>query len=205
MTKINGLYAITPDSSDTAGLLAKTAAVLQGGARIVQYRNKSQDGALRLAQAQGLADLCCRYGALLLINDDIELARQVAADGVHVGRDDTGVAEARRRLGPDAIVGASCYDQLALAEAAVAAGASYVAFGAVYATPVKPDAPRAPLTLFSAAKSLGVPSVAIGGIKPDNALAVIEAGADAISVIGALYDAPDPQAAAETLAGLFKR
>lgn len=203
MTKIKGLYAITPDTGDTSNLLAKTEAVLQGGAAIVQYRNKSQDAALRLLQAQGLAALCRRYGALFLINDDVELAQQVQADGVHVGKEDAGVAEARRKLGPQAVVGASCYDQLGLAEAAVAAGASYVAFGAVYATPVKPDAPRAPFTLFSAAKSLGVPSVAIGGIKPNNAAAVIEAGADAISVINALYEAKDPKAAAQTLAGLF--
>jgi thiamine-phosphate pyrophosphorylase len=205
MTKINGLYAITPDTRDTGGLLAKTEAVLQGGARILQYRNKSHDAALRLEQAQGLAVLCRRYGALFLINDDVALAQQVNADGVHVGKEDAGVADARRRLGPDAVVGASCYDDLALAEAAVHAGASYVAFGAVYATPVKPDAPRAPLSMFGAAKALGVPSVAIGGITPDNAAAVVAAGADAISVISALYDAADPKAAAESLAGLFNR
>jgi thiamine-phosphate pyrophosphorylase len=121
-----------------------------------------------------------------------------------VGRDDADVSEARQALGPDAIVGASCYNQLALAESAVAAGASYVAFGAVYPSTVKPDAVRAPLSLFGAAKALGVPSVAIGGINLANAAAVVEAGADAISMISALYDAADPKAAARQLAALFK-
>jgi thiamine-phosphate pyrophosphorylase len=203
MTKINGLYAITPDSADTARLLTQTAQILQGGAAIVQYRNKSNDSTLRLAQAEGLAALCRCHGALCLINDDVELAQQVGADGVHVGRDDAGVAEARRQLGPDAVIGVSCYNQLELAEAAVAAGASYVAFGAIYPSTVKPDAVRAPLTLFGTAKTLGVPSVAIGGINLANAAAVVEAGADAIAVISALYEAPDPKAAASVLAGLF--
>jgi thiamine-phosphate pyrophosphorylase len=204
MNKIQGLYAITPDTADTGWLLVQTEAILQGGARIVQYRNKSTDAALRLTQAGELAALCRQHGALLLINDDVTLAQQVGADGVHVGRDDADVSEARQVLGPDAIVGASCYNQLALAESAVAAGASYVAFGAVYPSTVKPDAVRAPLSLFGAAKALGVPSVAIGGINLANAAAVVEAGADAISMISALYDAADPKVAARQLAALFK-
>lgn len=204
MNKIHGLYAITPDTADTGWLLVQSEAILQGGARIVQYRNKFTDAALRQEQAGELAALCRRHGALLLINDDVALAQQVGADGVHVGRDDADVSEARQALGADAIVGASCYNQLALAQTAVAAGASYVAFGAVYPSTVKPDAVRAPLSLFAAAKPLNVASVAIGGINLANAAAVVEAGADAISMISALYDAVDPKAAARQLAALFK-
>ncbi|RXZ43894.1 thiamine phosphate synthase [Crenobacter cavernae] len=205
MTKnFRGLYAITPDTADTDGLLAKTRAILEGGAAIVQYRNKSRDAALRRTQAEGLLALCREAGALLLINDDVELAREIGADGVHVGRDDAGIADARRILGADAIVGVSCYDQITLAETAVAAGASYVAFGAVFASSVKPEAIRAPLTLFHEAKRLKVPSVAIGGIGPANARQVVDAGADAISLISALYDAADPEAVARELSALYR-
>ncbi|KZE28872.1 thiamine phosphate synthase [Crenobacter luteus] len=205
MTKpFGGLYAITPDTADTASLLARTRAILAGGAAILQYRNKSSDAALRREQGLGLLALCREHGAIFLVNDDVELARALGADGVHVGRDDAGIADARRVLGANAIVGASCYDKIELAEAAVARGASYVAFGAVFASSVKPEAVRAPLSLFADAKRLAVPSVAIGGISPANARQVVEAGADAISLISALYDAADPTAVARELAALYR-
>lgn len=200
---IKGLYAITPDSDDTERLLEQAAAALQGGARALQYRNKSRDAARRLWQASLLASLCRSRGATLIINDDAQLARAVGADGVHLGRDDGDIAAARALLGPDAIIGASCYNQLDLARRAVAAGADYVAFGAVFPSATKPDAAAAPLGLFAAAAGLGVATVAIGGIHAGNAGRVIAAGADAIAVIGGLFDQLDPQAAAAELAALF--
>lgn len=200
---IHGLYAITPDTDDSERLIEQVSAVLDGGARILQYRNKSEDQVRHLWQANILASLCKSRNALFIINDDVELALAVGADGVHLGRDDGDIAAARARLGPAAIIGASCYDSLELAEQAVKAGASYVAFGAVFPSATKPAAVRAPLSLFAAAKALGVPSVAIGGISAANAAEVIAAGADAIAVIGGLFDNDDPALAAETLSQLF--
>lgn len=200
---IHGLYAITPDTDDSERLIEQVSAVLDGGARILQYRNKSEDQVRHLWQANILASLCKSRNALFIINDDVSLALAVGADGVHLGRDDGDIAAARARLGPAAIIGASCYDSLALAEQAVKAGASYVAFGAVFPSATKPAAVRAPLSLFAAAKALGVPSVAIGGISAANAAEVIAAGADAIAVIGGLFDNDDPALAAETLSQLF--
>lgn len=200
---IHGLYAITPDTDDSERLIEQVSAVLDGGARILQYRNKSEDQVRHLWQANILASLCKSRNALFIINDDVSLALAVGADGVHLGRDDGDIAAARARLGPAAIIGASCYDSLELAEQAVKAGASYVAFGAVFPSATKPAAVRAPLNLFAAAKALGVPSVAIGGISAANAAEVIAAGADAIAVIGGLFDNDDPALAAETLSQLF--
>lgn len=200
---IHGLYAITPDTDDSERLIEQVSAVLDGGARILQYRNKSEDQVRHLWQANILASLCKSRNALFIINDDVSLALAVGADGVHLGRDDGDIAAARARLGPAAIIGASCYDSLELAEQAVKAGASYVAFGAVFPSATKPAAVRAPLSLFAAAKALGVPSVAIGGISAANAAEVIAAGADAIAVIGGLFEKDDPALAAETLSQLF--
>lgn len=203
MTRLEGLYAITPDSDDSEWLIEQVSNVLPHGVRLLQYRNKSGDTVRRLWQANLLASLCRSQDVAFIINDDIELALAVGADGVHVGRTDAAVAEARARLGPGAIVGASCYNDLQLAENAVAAGASYIAFGAVFPSQTKPDACAAPLTLFAAAKPLGVPSVAIGGITADNAPQVVTAGADMLAVIGGLFDTADPAASASVLAGLY--
>ncbi|WP_374497057.1 thiamine phosphate synthase [Vogesella indigofera] len=204
MQTFNGLYAITPDTDDSERLIEQVSAVLDGGARILQYRNKGSDAVRRLWQASILASLARSRNALFIVNDDVELAHAVGADGVHVGRDDAGIAAARAALGPGAIIGASCYDSLALARAAVAAGASYVAFGAVYPSATKPGAVAAPLSLFADSADLGVPRVAIGGITAANAGAVVAAGADAIAVIGGLFEQADPGAAAHTLAALYR-
>jgi len=205
--KLAGLYAITPDAADGAHLLARVGQALErageGGWAALQYRNKLAAAPLRLAQARALAALARANGVRFIVNDDIELALQVDADGVHLGRLDGSLAEARRRLS-GRIVGATCHDSLAAARAAVAAGADYVAFGSVFPSRTKPAAVRAPLALFGEARALGVPLVAIGGIDAHNAAEVIRAGADAIAVISALFDAPDVAARARALTNLFK-
>ncbi|KAB2314618.1 thiamine phosphate synthase [Betaproteobacteria bacterium SCN2] len=199
----SGVYALTPECADTARLLAMVEAALQGGAAAVQYREKTGDVALRFEQASELLPLCRKYGVPLIINDDLRLADLADADGVHVGREDAGLREARIILGPKKIVGVSCYQSLELARKAQAEGADYVAFGSFYASPTKPQAQRAPLQLLRDAAGLSVPVVAIGGITAENAAEVIAAGADSIAVISALFDAPDVVAAARELNRLF--
>lgn len=200
---IRGLYAITPDTDNSEQLIEQVSAALDGGARILQYRNKGSDAVRRLWQANILKSLAQSRGALFIVNDDVALAEAVRADGVHLGRDDDAIAAARARLGDGAIIGASCYNSLDLARSAVAAGASYVAFGAVFASGTKPGAVHAPLSLFADAAGLGVPRVAIGGITADNAGQVVAAGADAIAVIGGLFDGDGIAERAATLAALY--
>jgi len=200
-----GLYALTPDEPDTQVLVAKVRAAIAGGAAAVQYRNKPAEPGLRRAQAEALAGLCREAGVPFVVNDDLALALAVDAAGVHLGREDGDLAAARRRLGRARLLGASCYDRLELAAAAVAAGADYVAFGSVSASPTKPAAVRAPLALLGAARHLGRPVVAIGGITLENAPAVIAAGADALAVISALFDAGDIAGRARAFQELFVR
>ena len=204
MNPIKGLYPVTPDLADTALLVGKVQRVLAGGAQVLQYRNKTADDATRRAQAAALLEVCRRHGALLIINDDVELARELGADGVHVGADDAAVAAARTRLGAGRIVGASCYNDLARAQSAATAGADYIAFGSFFASRVKPGAVRAQLSLLSAARGLGLPVVAIGGITLENAGALIAAGADAVAVISALFAAPVAGIAAREFGRLFQ-
>ena len=204
--KLAGLYALTPDLADTAALAARTGLALSGGASAIQYRNKAASGELKLEQAVALRALCSARGALFIVNDDVELAHAVGADGVHLGRDDASIAAARARLGDAAIVGVSCYDEFERAQAAIAAGADYIAFGSFYRSRVKPAAARPPLPLITEAKArwphIGV--VAIGGITAANAAPLIAAGADAVAVISALYDAPDIALAARELLACFR-
>jgi thiamine-phosphate pyrophosphorylase len=201
-----GLYAVTPDEPDTGVLKHKVRKALAGGARIVQYRNKSANARLRLEQGAELLALCRKAGALLIVNDDLDLALAIGADGLHLGRGDTALAAARAKLGEGRLLGASCYDSLDLALAARSSGADYVAFGSAFPSATKPGATRAPLGLYREAKALlDSPIVAIGGITPENARTVIEAGADAIAVIGALFGAPDIEAAARRFDRLFQQ
>jgi thiamine-phosphate pyrophosphorylase len=199
-----GLYLITPDEADTPRLLARVAAVLPHAA-LLQYRNKAADAGLRQAQAEALAVLCREHGVPLVINDDAVLARAVAAAGVHLGEDDGDIVAARGLLGEDAIVGVSCYDDLSRAKAAAAAGASYIAFGAFFPSTTKPNARHATPDLLRDSAGLGLPRVAIGGITPDNAGGLVEAGADLLAVIGGVFDAPDPAAAARAFQSFFDR
>jgi thiamine-phosphate pyrophosphorylase len=198
-----GLYAITPDETDTARLLARVETVLGAGAAWLQYRNKRADGPLRSAQALALLPLCARYRVPLLINDDWRLAATIGADGAHLGEDDGDIAAARAALGADALLGASCYDDPVLARQAVAAGASYVAFGAFFPSPTKPNARVAAPSVIASSAPLGVPLVAIGGITPDNAGALVAAGADLLAVISGVFDAPDPAAAVRAYNAAF--
>jgi thiamine-phosphate pyrophosphorylase len=201
---ISGLYAVTPDRSDTEALARQVEAAVRGGARFVQYRNKSAPLPLQLSQARRLAALCGRLGARLIVNDSIDVALESGADGVHLGRDDGDVAAARRRLGQERCIGVSCYDEIERAREAIAQGADYVAFGSFHRSPTKPSAARATLDLLRQAKrAFPTPVVAIGGIDADNAGAVIEAGADSVAVISALFDAADIESAARGIAALF--
>ena len=200
-----GLYAITdalliPDDRLTE---AVEQAIL-GGARLIQYRDKSHDDARRLTQARALNELCQHHAVPLIINDDVELAAQVGAAGVHVGKDDSAFAIARARLGGNALIGVSCYDRLDLALEAVRAGADYVAFGAFFPSPTKPTEIRASVALLRKARAaLNVPIGAIGGITPDNAPLLLDVGADALAVVSGVFGQPDIQAAARRYANLF--
>jgi thiamine-phosphate pyrophosphorylase len=204
MATISGLYALTPDLLDTDELIVRVTAAIAGGAAALQYRNKIASPPLRRAQALALRDLCAVQGTIFIVNDDVNLAYAVDADGVHLGRDDVPLVRARQRLGSTAIIGASCYDSLECAAAAVAAGADYVAFGSFFPSSIKPDAVRVEAALLTAAKvRWNVATVAIGGITPATAPALIAAGADALAVITAVFDAPDVTAAAKAFRDAF--
>ncbi len=199
-----GLYAITPETADTARLLMQVEAALAGGVAAVQYRDKSGDVARRHEQASELVALCHRFNVPLIVNDDLRLADLCDADGVHLGRDDGSLREARIILGRDKFIGASCYQSLEVAQAAQAAGADYVAFGSFFPSPTKPAAGRADADLLRAAtRVIRVPIVAIGGITLENASQLLDAGADSLAVLSAVFDAPDIRAAAHALNQLF--
>ncbi|MDR7133562.1 thiamine-phosphate pyrophosphorylase [Lysobacter niastensis] len=200
----SGVYAITPDENDTTQLLARVQTVLQAGAAWLQYRNKTADGPLREHQATQLLPLCRAWRVPLIINDDWRLAAAIGADGTHLGEDDGELVAARAALPAGTILGASCYADLTLARRAAAAGADYVAFGAFYPSPTKPHARRATPDLLRDAAQFGLPRVAIGGITPDNALPLVQAGADLIAVISGVFDAPDPAAAVRAYLSCFK-
>jgi thiamine-phosphate pyrophosphorylase len=204
-SRVHGLYAVTPDEPDTAALVEKVRQALRGGARVVQYRNKTASGPVRRQQAAELLDICRKMSAPLIVNDDLELAIALDADGVHLGHGDADLADARRRLAPGKLLGASCYDRIDTARSAIDRGADYVAFGAAFATAIKPGAPRAPLSLYAQAKAeLGVPIVAIGGVTPDNAGALKAAGVDAVAVITALFGARDIEGRAREFCRIFE-
>lgn len=200
-----GLYAVTPDWSDTPRLIAVTEAILRGGCRMVQYRHKATSACHRQEQAGALRQLTARLGALLIVNDDIELALAVSADGVHIGADDGDIAETRRRLGPDRLLGVSCYQDAALAQDASLLGADYIAFGSFFPSLTKPRAKRAGLDLLDRQLTgLSQPVVAIGGITPENCAPLVTAGADLLAVISDLFNAPDITARAAAYQHLFE-
>lgn len=198
-----GLYGVTPEWDDTDRLLRSVRQAAAGGMRSLQLRRKDIPDAQRAEQARVLAPLCRELGVVFLINDHWRLALEVGADGVHLGRDDADVAAVRAQAGPDLLIGASCYNELDRAVRQLDAGADYIAFGAVFPSPTKPQAVHAPLPLLGQAQALaavrGLPRpavVAIGGITPANAALAVQAGADAIAVITGVFEAPDVRAAA---------
>lgn len=202
---LTGLYAIT-DAGLTHGaaLIPAVTAALRGGARIIQYRDKGDDQRRREQEAAALNALCQAHAALLIINDDVELAATVNAAGVHLGRDDPDLQAARARLGQRAIIGVSCYNQLTLAQTAATQGADYVAFGRFFPSRTKPDAVAAsPELLRAARREIDLPLVAIGGITPDNGRLLLDAGADMLAVIHGVFGQPDVEAAARRFADLF--
>ncbi len=197
----NGLYIIT-DCVTLSGeiLLHKTRVILANGASMLQYRNKQHDPEL----AKSIQDLCKQFNVPFIINDNVELAGMLKADGVHLGKDDPDCKSARAILGSSAIIGVSCYNQLTLAQAAEADGADYVAFGAFFPTNSKTDTVTADISLLTQAQQqLPVPIVAIGGICPDNGELLISAGANFLAVISNIYHAEDTAAATRKMVKLF--
>lgn len=204
-TRMRGLYAITD-----AGMLASDRcmtdieAALRGGCAALQYRDKSDDHERRLRQARLLKDLCHKYKTLFIINDDVELAVDVDADGVHLGRDDLQLVQARAQLGSHRLIGVSCYNSLERAIQAQTEGADYVAFGSFFASETKPGAVRAtPVLLEQAHAQVQIPIVAIGGIALDNAASLVRAGADMLAVITALFNSGNIEHTAREFCQLF--
>jgi len=201
---INGTYAITPDCADTADLLRRVRQALVGGISVLQYRNKTASLALCREQALALCKLAHEFSVPFIVNDDVLLAAHVGADGVHLGAGDGGVAEARAVLGANKLIGISCYNRLPAAISAARAGADYVAFGAFYSSPTKPYAVVASKEILSLARAqLAVPIVAIGGITLSNGAPLVQAGADALAVISALFNSPNICATAQKFSNLF--
>lgn len=203
--RLRGLYVITDTVHFTRDALVRAVAdAIAGGARIVQYRDKSDALARRLAEASALRSLTLEHEVLFLINDDLDLAEAVAADGVHLGREDGAINAARARLGSDAVIGASCYNSFERARDAAQAGVDYVAFGSFFSSTTKPDAVPAGLELLTRAKQeLSVPVCAIGGITKETAPGLITAGADMLAVISAVFAATDIEVAARDFSTLW--
>jgi len=203
--KFKGLYAITDENliSEENFELAITSA-LQGGSRIIQYRDKSDNQKKKLQQASRLRSLCTQYHAICIINDDIELAIAINADGIHLGRDDISITQARKRLGVNSLIGISCYNDLDLALSAEKNQANYVAFGAIFSSPTKPNTSNAELSLITAAKEqLSIPVCAIGGITEKNISQAIEHGADMAAVISGLFSSDNIKNTASILSNKF--
>ena len=205
MIRLSGLYAITPEVPATGSPLAtQMKQAIAGGARLVQYRNKGEDSLQRLREAQALLAVCHSAGVPLIVNDDLELAARIGADGVHLGKDDANPREARRRLGPRAIIGVSCYDRLEDALRAQKVGADYAAFGRFFPSSTKPLAVQATPALLSRARErLTLPLVAIGGVTPENGRSLISAGADMLAVVDGVFGQPDIHAATAAFNNLF--
>ena len=201
---MNGLYLVTPDWDDTAALLARSEEALQAGVALLQYRHKSAGDTLRRAQSGALLALCRRYRTPFIVNDHIELCLELGADGVHLGGTDASVAHARALVGPDLIVGASCYGERALALQAAGEGASYVAYGGFYPSRVKQYAvTTAPDIVDWSRQTIALPVVVIGGMTPENAAPLVARGADLVAAISSVYGAPSPGQAASRFGDLF--
>lgn len=198
-----GIYAITPEDRSGAALADAVATAVEHGVEAVQYRDKSRDPARRRSDAEALLAVCRPRRVPLIVNDDVDLALAVGADGVHLGRDDEALAAARTRLGAAAVIGVSCYDEAGRALAAARDGADYVAFGSFFPSVTKPGAVRATTDLVAEVRGrIETPIVAIGGITADNAPPLLESGVDLLAVVHAIFGAPDVAHAVRRLAGL---
>lgn len=202
-----GLYAI----ADTAWvgpeqIVAAVAGAIAGGANMIQLRDKQGHVSNDKDCLLSLVETCRKNGVPFIVNDDTELAVQTGADGVHVGQADGDIAAIRKRLGPDAIIGVSCHDNIDTARKAVSRGADYVAFGRFFPSRTKPDAPAADIGILGQARAaVDVPVVAIGGITPDNSVRLLAAGADLLAVIAGIFDQPDCKAAAAAYRNIFQQ
>jgi len=207
VNRLRGLYAVTPgESTGNLPLSSRVEQAIAGGARIIQYRAKGGDPDRRRSEALALLAICHGWGIPLIVNDDLGLAEAIGADGVHLGRDDADPREARRRLGPKAIIGVSCYDSFERARWAQDIGATYAAFGRFFPSATKPEAVPARLCLLRRGRrALNLPLVAIGGINRENAGTLIAAGADLIAVVDGVFGQPDIRASALALSRLFSR
>ena len=205
--RLRGLYVITAaDVLSAEHLTLAVTQAIEGGATLVQYRDKNSDAVKRETESRALLEICRSYQVPLIINDDVALAHTVGADGVHLGRDDASVADARRTLGRNAIIGVSCYNLLARARMAEAAGADYVAFGRFFTSRTKPHAVLADVELLRSARAeLRIPIIAIGGITPANGARLIEAGADMLAVVEGVFGADDIRTAAQHYKNLFEQ
>ena len=201
-----GLYAIADTTFATGAALERAvSAAIAGGARVIQYRDKSADGRRRRREAGALRALCRLHGVPLIVNDDVALALEIDADGVHLGREDTALEEARECLGDRFVIGVSCYDEIERAENAQTRGADYVAFGSMFPSTTKPEAVPAGIGVIERARPrVRVPIVAIGGITPDNGGSLVEAGADMLAVVSGVFAHRDPREAASRYARLFE-
>lgn len=204
--EIKGLYAITDTANLSSEIMfTRTEEILRAGAKLLQYRNKQVDKDMRIAEAEQLLDLCRQYSVPLIINDDVALAVQTGADGVHLGKTDSSIADARERLGDKAMIGCSCYNDLDRAQQAAKSGADYIAFGAFFPSPTKPEAAHATTDIIQTAKQkFKLPVVAIGGITPENGQSLIVAGADMLAVISGLYASNDPFNTTRQYINMFK-
>jgi thiamine-phosphate pyrophosphorylase len=202
---IQGLYAIADCAViDKEMMVDRVLHAITGGARVIQYRAKNISKVRQAEDAKTLAALCKQHNVLFIVNDNPQLARQVNADGVHIGQDDTSISNTRAIVGDEMIIGYSCYNDLHRAQSAENEGADYVAFGSFFPSKIKPDAVRAPLTLLSEARSsISLPLVAIGGINATNGRQLIEAGANALAVISEIFAAEDVTSAARQFSSLF--
>ncbi|UGB37722.1 thiamine phosphate synthase [Frateuria soli] len=197
-----GLYAITDGPRNDLTHVVQEA--LAGGASLLQYRDLSDDHARRHAEAHALKRLCDQFGVPLLINGDAALAQAVGAAGVHLGETAEDLAGARERLGAEAIIGVSCFDSIERARSMVSAGADYVSFGAFFPSPTLPRARLASPELLRQSAALRVPRVAIGGITPENGAILVDAGADYLAAVSAIFGSSDVRAAARRLADLYR-
>jgi thiamine-phosphate pyrophosphorylase len=199
MQKLKGLYVIADANCiGKNDIIAKTKEVLSSGVNIIQYRDKLHSFSDRKNIGHQLRKLTASYQSLFIINDDVDLAKEVAADGVHLGKDDASIMDAREKLDESKIIGASCYNNFEIAKLVIESSADYIAFGSFFPSQTKPNAPRANIELIKQVKkSYSVPICAIGGITPENALQLVSAGADMIAVISSIFNASSPKQAVQ--------